>query len=132
MAINGIETLVYGVDDIDRSTRFFEDFGLPSAKREADLVLFQLDEGSKVALRPITDPALPASAIVGSGVREVIWGVDTSANLEALAADLERDHTLRRNADGSFHFLPYFGIPMGFRVYAKKTVAAAPDPVNAP
>src|ERR1700728_1406316 len=99
MAINGIETLVYGVDDIDRSTRFFEDFGLPLAKREADLVLFELDEGSKVELRPMSDPALPASAIIGSGVREVIWGVDTPANLEALAADLERDHTLRRNAD---------------------------------
>jgi catechol 2,3-dioxygenase-like lactoylglutathione lyase family enzyme len=132
MAINGIETLVYGVDDVGRSTHFFEDFGLSLAKREGELALFQLDEGSKVEIRPMSDPTLPASPIVGNGVREVIWGVDTQANLEALAADLGRDHKLRRNNDGSFHFVPYFGIPMGFRVYAKKTVAAAPDPVNAP
>ena len=29
MAIVGIDTVLYGVEDLDLSTRFFEDFGLP-------------------------------------------------------------------------------------------------------
>lgn len=28
MSITGVETLVYGVDDVAASARFFEDFGL--------------------------------------------------------------------------------------------------------
>ena len=132
MAINGVDTLVYGVDDVDRSIQFFEDFGLPLLKREAQRGTFRLDEGSTVEIRPSNDPALPPSAIVGNGVREVIWGVDTAASLNALAADLGRDHELRRDSDGTVRFTPFFGIPMGLRVFEKKAVVCAPDPVNAP
>ena len=35
MAILGIEALVYGVDDLDRCSRFWEDFGLTPVSRTA-------------------------------------------------------------------------------------------------
>ena len=61
MAILGIETLTYGVDDVALCTRYFEDFGLPLLEQSAGMARFRLEEGSNVIIRHITDPVLPAS-----------------------------------------------------------------------
>ena len=132
MTITGIQSLVYGVDDLSLCTRFFEDFGLPSTERRADLACFTLEEGSQLVLRHRDDPVLPATTMQGDGVREVIWGIADQAALETLAADLGRDREVRRDANGAAHFTTDFGLPMGLSVYAKKPVVSAPDPVNAP
>jgi catechol 2,3-dioxygenase-like lactoylglutathione lyase family enzyme len=132
MAIVGIQTLRYGVDDLAACTKYFEDFGLPLLSRSPTESVFELEEGSSVALRHISDPALPASGIQGVGVREVVWGVDTPAQLERLTADLQRDREVRRDADGTAHFLADDGIAFALSVFRKNTVVAAPDPVNAP
>lgn len=132
MAIVGIETLVYGVDDVALCARYFEDFGLPLIERSSTLARFRLDEGSNIVIRHIDDPALPASTVEGIGVREVVWGVDTQAELDRLAAALERDRKLVRDVDGTVHFLADDGLPLALRVFAKKAVVYAPDPVNAP
>ena len=131
MAISGIESLVYGVEDVALCTRFFDDFGLPLVSRADSLSTFELEEGSRVVLRQVRDPALPASKLVGTGVREVVWGVDSQANLDTLAADLARDRPLTRDADGTVHFLTDCGLPFALRVFQKNRVVTAPDPVNA-
>lgn len=132
MTIIGIESLIYGVDDVAESTRFFEDFGLPLAGTDGAVSIFRLDEGSQIVIRHKDDPALPTSALTGTGVREVVWGVDSQNGLDTLAADLGTDRTLFRDDDGTVHFTTDFGLPMALRLYAKKAVASAPDPVNAP
>lgn len=132
MAINGIAKLVYGVDDVERCTRFFEDFGLPLAERRGDLSVFALEEGSTVEIRHESDSTLPPALADNNGVRLVVWGVDTVASIERLAADLGSDHELRRDNGGGFQFLPFFGVPMAFCLFSKKSVISAPDPTNAP
>jgi len=132
MSIIGVETLIYGVDKVGHCTDFFDDFGLPLVQRSADHSTFRLDEGSNVIIRSIDDPALPRSAIVGTGVREVIWGVDSMSSLEALVERVRQDVPVRRDADGTAHFLTPCGLPMGLRVFAKKSVVTAPDPINSP
>ena len=133
MAIVGIETLVYGVEDVAASTRFFLDFGLPCREQSAAGARFRLVEGSNVVLRPLGDASLPSgSRVVGSGVHEVIWGVDTPASLDELAAGLAVDRPVERSADGTVRFVTDFGIAMGLRVFDKKSVVNAPDPINAP
>lgn len=132
MAIIGIETLIYGVDDVTHCTDFFDDFGLPLVERSATRAAFRLAEGSNVIIRPNDDPSLPDSAIVGTGVREVIWGVDTAANLEALVERVAQDMAVARDPDGTAHFLTPCGLPMGLRIFDKKTVVTAPDPINSP
>jgi catechol 2,3-dioxygenase-like lactoylglutathione lyase family enzyme len=132
MAIVGIESLIYGVDDLATCRRFFEDFGLPPAHIAEDVARFVLGEGSQVVIRHRDDPALPASVIEGIGVREVIWGVDTPEALEALANDLATDREVRRDTDGTVRFTADCGIPMGLRHFAKRPVVYAPEPVNAP
>ena len=133
MAIVGIETLVYGVEDVAASTRFFLDFGLPCREQSAAGASFRLAEGSNVVIRARGDTSVPSgSKVVGSGVHEVIWGVDTRASLDELAASLAVDRPVERSADGTVRFVTDFGIAMGLRVFDKKSVVNAPDPINAP
>jgi hypothetical protein len=132
MAILGIESLIYGVEDVEKSCRFFEDFGLRQAASAASVGRFDLPEGSQVLIRRRDDPALPKSSMVGDGVREVIWGVDTQTALEALVAGLSTDREVNRDEDGTARFLTDFGLAMGIRLWVKKPVLSAPDPLNAP
>src|ERR1700727_2118460 len=100
MAILGIESLIYSVGDVEKSCRFFEDFGLRRPAIAGRVDRFDLPEGSHVLIRHRDDPALPQSSLVGDGVREVIWGVDTEAALEALVAGLSTDRKVNRDGDG--------------------------------
>ena len=132
MAILGIDTLVYGVDDIKTSTQFFEDFGLRLVESTSEESRFELPEGSRVVLRPLDHPLLPQSTIEGPGVREVIWGIDSVRSVDKLARELGADREVRRDDEGTVHFVTDFGSAMALRVYAKKPVLTAPDPVNSP
>lgn len=132
MAIIGIESLIYGVDDVDTSTRFFEDFGLPLLERSDKESRFELQEGSSVIIRAL-DAARPAgSGIVGTGVQQVILGVNTQAHLEQLVARVAVDREVIRDDAGAAYFIAEGGIPMGLRVFAKRPVVTSPDPLNSP
>ena len=133
MTIIGIESLVYGVDDLALSSRFFQDFGLVLGDSPAgEAVRFRLPEGSSVVLRRHDDPDLPASALTEPGIREVIWGVESDDSRDALADTLARTLSVRRDGDGTAHFVTDFGVAMGLRTFARKPVVTAPDPLNAP
>ncbi|MCY0853613.1 VOC family protein [Cupriavidus sp. D39] len=132
MPINGIKSLVYGVEDIALSTRFFLDFGLPLRESDSNSSTFQLDEGSTVVLFALSDPRLPASALVGPGVREVVWGVDSYDELSLLIDDLSSDRDITYTDDGVAHFLSDCGLPLGLQVFKKEPVVNAPDVINAP
>lgn len=133
MAITGIESLIYGVDNVDAATRFFKDFGLHLVEHTKEMGRFVLPEGSTVLIRAGDDPALPRSAIVGNGVREVIWGVDTPESLDALTGRLkESGVALQVDESGTVRFHSPCGLAWGLRLYGKKQVVTAPDPVNSP
>jgi catechol 2,3-dioxygenase-like lactoylglutathione lyase family enzyme len=132
MPILGIETLMFGVDDIEECTRFFDDFGLPRFDSGEDFTHYRLDEGSNVILRHIDDPVLPKSVLRDKGVKETIWGVDTQESLDKLAARLEAKQDITRDEDGTVHTLTACGHPIALRVFNRKKVVYAPDPVNAP
>ena len=132
MAIIGIETILYGVDDVAECTRYFIDFGLPLQVSDATHAHFRLDEGSNVIIMHKDDAAVPKSGLVGTGVHETIWGVDTPEALEKLVAELETDRDVTRDEDGTAHLLDDGGIAHGLRLYRKNPVYSAPDPVNSP
>jgi catechol 2,3-dioxygenase-like lactoylglutathione lyase family enzyme len=118
MAIIGIESLVYGVEDAATAIRFFEDFGLA---RDGANGTFRLAEGSSVAIRDAGDPSLPPPASPGSGPRELVWGVDSEKSLDRIAGDLARDRAVTRGNDGTFHTRDDAGLAIGFRLYDRKT-----------
>jgi catechol 2,3-dioxygenase-like lactoylglutathione lyase family enzyme len=132
MAIVGIKSLRYGVDDVARSTKFFADFGLPLAETSDLRSLFALPDGSNVEIVPLSAPALPEGGIVGTGVRELVWGIDTEASLASLSEKLSRGLSVKIDKTGRHHFLTPFGVPMALEHFPKKKVINAPDPLNAP
>lgn len=132
MAINGVESAVFGVDDLDLCTRFFTDFGLEADKKTPALTDFKLAEGSHVILRKADDPSLPAPYIEGCGVREVIWGVENPADLDQIKAELERDREVRADPDGTLHAKDDYGLAIGFRVFERRPLVAREDLINSP
>jgi catechol 2,3-dioxygenase-like lactoylglutathione lyase family enzyme len=132
MAILGIDTLIYGVDDLKKSTCFFENFGLRLLESSAEESRFELPEGSRVVLRPMGHSSLPESTVEGPGVREVIWGVDSLRSVDTLARGLGADRKIRQDDDGTVHFVTDFGNAMALREFAKKPVLTSPDPLNSP
>ena len=107
MAINGIESVLYGVNDVAECTRYFVDFGLHLVSQSPDFAHFRLDEGSNVFIRHIGDKAIPQSCLVGTGACEVTWGVDRQESFDALIKDLQQDrpaqvHLPRQRRVGRF------------------------------
>ncbi|HWV40772.1 VOC family protein [Pseudorhodoplanes sp.] len=119
MAINGVETVVFSATNPDELIRFFEDFGLEGTRTAAGAD-FVLPEGSKVLVRKDSDPALPPKFLPGDGPREVIWGVDSQAALDAIEADLKTDRVVTKDADGTLRTVDPAGIRIGFRVFNRK------------
>ena len=132
MAIVGIASLIYGVDDVPLCTRFFDDFGLPLAHADENESRFELAEGSSVVLRSVQDARVPGSAIADTGVHETILGVSSAEALEALVERVGEDREVRRDADGTAHFIAEGGLPLGLVVLNKRAVVSAPDRLNSP
>jgi catechol 2,3-dioxygenase-like lactoylglutathione lyase family enzyme len=132
MAINGVQSLVYGVDDLETCIRFYEEFGLQATRKDASGADFGLDEGSTIQLRKRDDASLPADVLAQPAVRELIWGVDNQKNLDALEKSLSTDRPARRDADGTLHTTDAVGIPIGFRLFDRKPITFEQVPVNTP
>jgi len=130
MPINGIETLIYGVEDVELCTRYFVDFGLPLAQSSPAEARFRLAEGSTVIIRPLAEARVAGQELVGFGVQQVVYGVSSAEDLEAIVAKVAVDREVRREADGSAWFLDDDGIALGLRVFARQAVTGAPDPIN--
>lgn len=130
MAIVGIESVFFGVEDLELCTRFFKDFGLPLVECDAVQSRFELANGATVNLYHKDDQRLPKAVHENTGVRETIWGVDTLDNMNQLIASLGRDRTIDVDSYGVAHFATDCGIAMGLKVFEKKRVVYAPDAVN--
>ena len=130
MAILGIESVDYGVDDIAHA-QFYRDFGLEEVSASSDCVEFQLAEGSRVRILTEDHPELPARFQEGNGVRCVYFGVDSEASLETIASELGRDREVVRT-DGTVRSVDEAGIPIGFRVWQPTAVSSEPSAINAP
>ena len=96
MAILGVAEIIFGVDDLEKCTRFWNDFGLSPLHADADHSVFEVASGSRVTVRRRGDAALPPQYFEWPGIRETIWGVDTADSLNELVADLSRDRKVRR------------------------------------
>ena len=115
MAIERIESVTYGVEDLAECTRFFSDFGLTLAEQTDDRAVFTTQVGQTVVLRPMNDPDLPPAVESGPGIREVIWGVDSQDAFDALVANLRTDRGVLV-VDGVAHTHDQTGFGLGFAI----------------
>ncbi|MFD9316229.1 VOC family protein [Streptomyces sp. NPDC060053] len=131
MGIQRIESVTYGIDDLDTCVRFFEDFGLFLVERTEEHAVFETLTGQTLHLDTAPSPLLPPPVEDGPTLREVVWGVDTREELTRLAEAAGRRRALRESADGVFHTVDLSGFGVGLTLARPKPVAVDPRPANA-
>lgn len=130
MAILGLESIVYGVEDMASGIRFWSDFGL---KRLPDAgAIFETAEGATIVLRPADDPALPPAPVAGSTVREIVWGVSDEAALRRLGDGLAKAGAARGGGDGIIRGVDPTGYAFAVAISRRRNVSAAAPLFNAP
>jgi catechol-2,3-dioxygenase len=116
MPIQRVETLTYGVDDMETCVRYWEDIGLEKLEAGAAGALFRTPTNQLIFLRRRDDPALPRVPESGPTMREVAWGVDSKAGLDALGAELSKDRDVKQASDGVLHAHDETGFAIAFRL----------------
>jgi catechol 2,3-dioxygenase-like lactoylglutathione lyase family enzyme len=128
MKIMRVESLVYGVEDLETGMRYYDDWGLKRVDQGRSGADYHLPSGQTIKLRSATDTSLPPAVEGGSTVRETVWGVDNQASLDAIGAGLSRDQKVERGTDGSLHAKDPVGQALSFQVSnAVPTQPHAPD-----
>jgi catechol 2,3-dioxygenase-like lactoylglutathione lyase family enzyme len=134
MGIERIEELVFGVEDLEACARFYEDYGLEPVEADDSHAVLRTLVNQRVKLFHADDPSLPSALAPadgnGSTFREVIWGVDTQASLDAIAADMGTDREVRVGPDGTVHTVDESGYGIGFAVVNKVEVAFEAQSIN--
>ncbi|MFT4211179.1 MAG: VOC family protein [Microbacterium sp.] len=116
MSIERIESVTYGVEDLDEATRFFQDFGLTLQEQTPQRSVLTTQVEQRIILRPLDDPTLPPPVENGPGIREVVWGVDSQESVDALVADLRTDREVVVDDEGTAHTLDETGFGLGLAV----------------
>jgi catechol 2,3-dioxygenase-like lactoylglutathione lyase family enzyme len=129
MNVTNLESVTFGIADLDRSRTFWRDFGLT---RDADDDIYRAQDGSSVVLRRDDDPKLVPALESGSTMREATFGVATERDLAALAAELSKDRDVREDDDGTVHVRDPFGFAVAFRVSRRSPVRAPELRFNTP
>ena len=83
MTIFRIESLVYGVEDLEAGARYYEDWGLQALERGARGAEFRLPSGQSILLRAAEPPAADRSA-TGPGRLTRAFAVDRSLDRASL------------------------------------------------
>lgn len=100
MGIQRIESVTYGVEVLEESVRFFDDFGLLLVELTDEHAVFETLAGQTLHLDTRPGPRLPPPVEPGPTLREVVWGVDTADELERLVDAVRSDRPVHAGADG--------------------------------
>jgi catechol 2,3-dioxygenase-like lactoylglutathione lyase family enzyme len=120
MSILGIDRITYGVADLARCRKFFLDWGLKLVRESGEALDFETLNGCEVQVRGIEDPALPPAIEPGPTLREVVWGVESEADLAGI-----------RSKAGDLRTTDPNGLALAFRVTRKRAIDVKGVPINA-
>jgi len=130
MSILGIERITYGVADLAACRRFFLDWGLALVGESEGALDFETLNGCEVRVRHMDDVTLPPAFESGPTLREVVWGVESTADLERLRSTLGADATWS-DPESALRATDPNGLTIAFRVTCKRSVDVTGVPINA-
>lgn len=81
MSVLGIDEISYGADDLAACRQFFLDWGLNLVEEQAERLVFETLNGCRVIVAASHHPDLPPAIEAGPTLREVVWGVESTADL---------------------------------------------------
>ncbi|MBT2304160.1 VOC family protein [Variovorax paradoxus] len=91
MSVLGIDQITYGADDLVTCRRFFSDWGLALRSETADELVFECLNGCRVVVAALGKAGLPAAMEEGPTLLEVVWGVESEADLARYALAIAKD-----------------------------------------
>jgi hypothetical protein len=94
MSVLGIDEISYGADDLAACRQFFLDWGLSLADEQADRLVFETLNGCRVIVAATNHPDLPPAIEAGPTLREVVWGVESEADLALYEGRIARCRAL--------------------------------------
>jgi len=89
MSVLGIDQITYAADDLPTCRTFFQDWGLALQSESADELVFECLNGCRVLVASLAKPGLPPAMEEGPTLREVVWGVQSNADLDRYAAAIK-------------------------------------------
>ncbi len=123
-----IECVTYGVQDVGLGSRFFEEFGLIKTESGQSGATYLTKEGSAVQIRLADDPGLPPPIEGPPTIREVVWGVRSKGDLDAIGAELSKDRETFSAADRKLCSTDPNGLAIAFQVSRRKEIPTPPPP----
>jgi len=132
MNVTNLDSVTFGITDFAACRRFWIDFGLEESTAADGATVFTCMNGSTVLLRSADDPTLPPPIEPGATQREAVFGVQSAADLRAIAAELERDRPIRVDDTGTVHATDPLGFGIAFRVAQRQPVVAPALKFNTP
>lgn len=86
MPVAGIDEITFGAASLAECRRFYLDWGLSLVSEADDQLVFECLNGCGVRVARSDKPGLPVGVEPDPTLREVVWGVDSQATLEAVRA----------------------------------------------
>lgn len=129
MSITGIDRITHGVDDLDACRRFFLDWGLKLVAEGGHGLDFETLNGCEVRVRRADDPTLAPAIEPGPTLREVIWAVESAADLDRLRPAMAARPGFFE-ADETLFCLDPNGVRVGLRVSRKRAIEVKGLPTN--
>ena len=128
--LNGIDSVVLGVDDLPAARRFYKDFGLAEADAGGGHASFRTLDASTLHLRSSRDPGLPPAVCDGPTIREIAWAVDDAADIELIGANLSADRDVQIDGDGALRATDEDGYGISFRIDGRKEFSPPQNRTN--
>jgi len=132
MKIIGLDSLVFGVDDIAACNQYLTDAGLKPVGVNNNGGHFEAMDGTSVVIRGADDPSLPAPLPTAASIRKTVYGVADEETLAAIEAELSTDRTVKRLSDGSIETVDDSGFALGFQITIRKPLQCRGERVNSP
>ena len=88
MSFVGIDAVTYGVANMATARRFFTDWGLRRVSSGKTRTVFETSAKCQVILRPRGTKGLPKAIQRGSTIRELVWGVSSKREVNAIGSVL--------------------------------------------
>lgn len=135
MNILGLDTLVFGVDDMAAARQYLLDYGLDEVDYDPAVGgRYAALDGTGLVIRHSADPGLPPlpPGAHTPCLRETVYGVDSADTLASVRAELGRDRELSIDADGAVHCLDDGGFAIAFQRSCRRPYSARHLGFNVP
>ncbi len=126
---DGIQQIIFGVEDMDTCRRFLLDWGLKPVSDSGATETFETLDGSEIVIAPINDPVLPAPIEAGPTLRQVTWGVETGDDLDELATKLSGVAGFAKE-NGLLSCVDPNGLGVSFCVSTRRDARVEASPIN--